>query len=418
MDAFFAPSNRFRDRHRDLRPDQYSPRCRNFNGEVELTGGTAGEILLHRGFTWAEFYSAANGKIVWINPDVFFDWDPGRSCVKQPFYRRFLAVSTEGFESNEEDRGACQVYVFASSLASATSACDILLQLLITCESPKITLASFNDTLDSPVTGFALSHFLIHSNFTLKVLRINNGHLNACHFHAMNASTRTDLQIDLSTGGELTELGEIVLLESIRQNRGPTGLYQVNIEADRLADALRGNNRVGSFAPSLMRTSDEDCHAFFQALAENQGLVNLNLLRVRISDENWDILWQSVSRHPKLENIDVSSANWGIPFGQKTSRADAIVDALRVNTVLHTIRLQRDEYDLEVLDNMVYPRLLVNRYRPRVAAIAAIAETRRTWQRKILGRALAFVSRNPSPNPIWMIVSGNVNVICGNTAQA
>jgi hypothetical protein len=70
MDAFFAPSTRFRDRY----PDQ------DFNNlvEVELTEGcVAGEILLHRGFTWEEFYAAANGKIVWINRDVFFDFDSG-----------------------------------------------------------------------------------------------------------------------------------------------------------------------------------------------------------------------------------------------------------------------------------------------------------------------------------------------------
>jgi hypothetical protein len=154
--------------------------------------------------------------------------------------------------------------------------------------------------------------------------------------------------------------------------------------------------------------------ACFQALAENQGLVNLDLSRVRISDENWDVLWQSLSRHPKLEIIDVKSANWGLVADvERTRKTHAIVDALRVNTVLHTIILHRHGYDLEILDNIVNPRLLVNMYRHRVAAIA---EERRTWQRKILGRALAFVSsRNRSPNPIWMIVSGNVNMICGHT---
>jgi hypothetical protein len=338
------------------------------------------------------------------------------SYDKQHFYRRFLAVSAGGLEFLDDD-DEFQVFVFASSLASATTACDILLQLLTTCESRKIKLDAFHESFDSPVSGFALSHFLTHSNRILKVLCMGHVRLNACHCHAMGASTRTDLQIDLSKADALTELGEIVLLKSIRQNRGPTGLHRVNLDAHRLADALRGNIWVRSFAPFLMRISDEDCHAYFHALAENQGLVKLDLLRVRISDENWDVLWRSVSRHPKLEIIDVRHANLGLPFGQKTSRAHAIVDALRVNTVLHTIRLRRHKYDLEILDNMVQPRLLVNLYRPRVAAIAAIAEERRTWQRKILGRA-SFVSRKPSPNPIWMMVSGNVNVICGHTPQA
>jgi hypothetical protein len=71
----------------------------------------------------------------------------------------------------------------------------------------------------------------------------------------------------------------------------------------------------------------------------------------------------------------------------------------------------RNDWDVEMMDNMIRPRLLVNRYRPRVAAII---EERGTGQRKLLGRALVSVSCSPSLNPIWMMVSGNVNVICGH----
>jgi hypothetical protein len=200
-------------------------------------------------------------------------------------------------------------------------------------------------------------------------------------------------------------------LESIRQNRGPTGLNRVNLDTHRLAFALRGNSRVSTFSPCMLFTSGEDCHVFFRALAENEGLVKLDISGVHISDENWDVLWQSVSHHPKLENLDLGDAvDHGLIDTAKTRRTQAIVDALRVNTVLNTVQLDRRECDLEMLDNMVRPRLLVNRYGPRVAAIVG---ERGTWQRKILGRALASVSSNP--NLIWMMVSGNVNVICGRT---
>jgi hypothetical protein len=61
MDAFLAPSTRLRDRYPSL-VDLV---------EVELKGGMAGEILLHRGFMLEEFYSVADeNSIVWINPDV------------------------------------------------------------------------------------------------------------------------------------------------------------------------------------------------------------------------------------------------------------------------------------------------------------------------------------------------------------
>jgi hypothetical protein len=69
---------------------------------------------------------------------------------------------------------------------------------------------------------------------------------------------RMVLQIDLNMDVGVTELGENVLLNSIRQNRGsirqnrgPTGLNQVNLDASRLADALRGNSMIASFSPGI-----------------------------------------------------------------------------------------------------------------------------------------------------------------------
>jgi hypothetical protein len=68
---------------------------------------------------------------------------------------------------------------------------------------------------------------------------------------------------------------------------------------------------------------------------------------------------------------------------------------------------------LEMMDSMMRPRLLVNKYMPRVAAII---EERGIWQHTLVGRALVSVSIiSPSLNPIWMVVPGNVNVICGHT---
>jgi hypothetical protein len=357
MEAFFAPS------------PQYIGDFVNNVDEIDLTEGScAGEILLHRGFTWEDFYSVANGKIVWISPGVYFYCSLIGSS-DQTVYECFLNVSG-GPESDgdEEDRDVFRVLVYASSIASASIACDILLQLLTTCESRKITLTSYNDSHVFPVSGLAFSHFLIHSNHSLKVLSLDSLLLDACHCHAIDASTRTDLQIDLNSDLGVTELGENIILESIQQNRGPTGLYRVRLDASRLANALRSNSRVSSISPCW---DSKDSLAFFQALAENEGLVKLDLTNsFHISDENWDVLWQSISRHPRLEILDVRDLTIpGLTAAQKTRRSQAIVDALRVNTVLHTIELFQNDCDLDMWDNVIYPRLLVDRYRPRVAAI-------------------------------------------------
>jgi hypothetical protein len=71
-----------------------------------------------------------------------------------------------------------------------------------------------------------------------------------------------------------------------------------------------------------------------------------------------------------------------------------MVDALRVNTVLHTIALRRVDFDEETLNSTVYPLLLANRYRPRVGAIAEVEGG--LLRRKLLGRALGSISSNPS----------------------
>jgi hypothetical protein len=78
-----------------------------------------------------------------------------------------------------------------------------------------------------------------------------------------------------------------------------------------------------------------------------------------------------------------------------------MLDALRVNTVLHTIELNRREFDQEILDRTVYPLLLANRYRP---CVGAITEVRGPMRCKLLGRAL-----------IWLFLSENADIRFGPT---
>jgi hypothetical protein len=150
-----------------------------------------------------------------------------------------------------------------------------------------------------------------------------------------------------------------------------------------------------------------------QALAETEGLVTLHLDIVPITDTIWIALWRSVARHPTLEKIVLphrTDFTWkdGTTDAQQTLRMQAMVDALRINTVLHTVELNRDHFDQEILDSTVYPLLLANRYRPRVRAIA---KKKGPGRRMLLGRALGSVSSDPSL--IWMFLSGNANVRLG-----
>jgi hypothetical protein len=145
-------------------------------------------------------------------------------------------------------------------------------------------------------------------------------------------------------------------------------LIHCRIDTRRLADALRANNNVTTLALNG-RCSDEDRLVLAQALADNVGLVTLNL---NLSWGRITALWQSVARHPKLEKLDLPQCRIfrdSPTYAQKTLRVQAVVDVLRVNTVIHTIGLYRDNFDEEILDSTVYPLLLANMYRPRVGAI-------------------------------------------------
>jgi hypothetical protein len=128
----------------------------------------AEDTFLHCGFSWSDFYSWADGKIVWISPYVYFNLT-GIGTGFQTDYRPFLSAS---IVPNEEDTTTRErLYVCASSEAHATIAADILLQLLTTCESRKVYLVSFR---------------MIYLD------------LNTCHCRAIDALTRTDLQIELN----------------------------------------------------------------------------------------------------------------------------------------------------------------------------------------------------------------------------
>jgi hypothetical protein len=411
MEDLFVLTTRFRDVYRareGANDDEESSIDRQMNRLVELeliTGSSAEDTFLHCGFTWSDFYSWARGKIVWISPDVFFDL-----CFT--FYTRFQMETDHrsflhvGIEANEEDTSQESKFltVCASSEAHATVASDILLQLLTTCESRKVELSVGGDFRRFAVPGLAFSHFLVQSR-NLKVLRIHFLRLNTCHCRGIDALTRTDLQIELFYCLP-TESGEEILLESIRQNRGPTKFISCEIDTRRLAGALRGNNSVTALAPRSL-CSDEERLLLVQALAENVGLVTFNFKLGLITDEIWVVLWQSVARHPTLKKIALSAGHYrstwrdGTTDAQKSLRMQAMVDALRVNTVLHTIELNRREFDQEILDSTVYPLLLANRYRP---CVGAITEVRGPMRCKLLGRAL-----------IWLFLSENADIRFGPT---
>jgi hypothetical protein len=89
-----------------------------------------------------------------------------------------------------------------------------------------------------------------------------------------------------------------------------------------------------------------------------------------------------------------------------TSRTQALVDVIKVNTSIHTIHVDLCYSETEMYRELVIPYLETNRFWP---CLLAIQKTRPiAYRTKVLGRALLAV--HADPNRFWMLLAGNAEV--------
>jgi hypothetical protein len=137
--------------------------------------------------------------------------------------------------------------------------------------------------------------------------------------------------------------GPSTRFRDVHQNlRGglPEGWTEVELLQDlTLEDVLATGNRL---APD-----DADLAILLRALANNRGLVDLDLRHHSTSDENWTIFFESLQAHPTLTSLDVQST---IPTGTlfyirlehyQASRMRMIADMMEHNTLTDHPRIGR-----------------------------------------------------------------------------
>jgi hypothetical protein len=88
------------------------------------------------------------------------------------------------------------------------------------------------------------------------------------------------------------------------------------------------------------------------------------------------------------------------------SRIQALVDMLKVNMSIHTLRLDDRYCQHKLFRGSVIPYLETNRLRPRLLAIQKTLPN--TYRAKVLGRVL--LSAHTNANSFWMLLSGNAEV--------
>jgi hypothetical protein len=208
------------------------------------------------------------------------------------------------------------------------------------------------------------------------------------HCRVLGTYSRTDLEITLANC-IITVAGATVLAEVLGRNQGPTKLDNCHTDNFALADGLRGNSRLESFNPLLsgdFEIGNRQLLEISDALEINKGLLKLKVCidRRRLSYETWDAFWDSLKTHLTLEVLDLSTILNYATTNQVaiTSRVQALLGMMKVNTSIHTIHL-RDQYSVhELFRASVIPYLGTNRLRPCVRAIQKHARLRtvpRCW---------------------------------------
>ncbi len=217
--------------------------------------------------------------------------------------------------------------------------------------------------------------------------------------------------------GTITSAGASALSGGLGRNQGPTKLDLCRIDNSVLADGLRGNSRLKVFRAVMSNSPENSNREFLElsdAVRENKGLVDLDLGHAHhTSNEMWGAICDSLKTHPTLEVLDLRGAHAVAPSVPAVlkSRVQTLVDMMKVNMSIHTLKLDVHYYEQQLFEDLVIPYLETNRLRPRLLAIQQTLS--HAYRAKVLGRALLAVRTDP--NRFWMLLSGNAEVAFPST---
>ena len=407
--------------------------------QVELNG-RGREMFRNGEWNWETLCMFLCSKIGWVGDGILLDGTHGYGGVSISFCQQTHPILILGGTSAAvHGVGALKIWASPETTqASQTAVCDLVLQSFTGCKITKVvSLTSgfdFPNGSACPFSGPALARFLTQSTDSPEI-KLKHFELDEEHCQALVTieGVREGLVISLHHC-RLTEAGERVLFDGIRRNRGPTSLYGCRFNAQPLAEALNGHTRIQKFqCPDGEGITDEDVLFLFRTLAENLGIETLNLARIQILDESWNVLCQSLANHPAIEYLNLaynaSHNSSSQPMAgcvgtymvmseaRKTHRTQSLVETLKVNTTITAISLNPDQYENSIWRNEIEPRLEINMFRLR---IVAVKKAQGSLRAPLFGRSLHAVNGNDTF--IFMMVKGNVdcslNSFRGRTIRA
>jgi hypothetical protein len=399
IEALFRPSTRLRDSYRIRLGGLLETLT-----EVELMPHLTALDILATGVTWDEFLIFLRSKIVWTTPDVYVcnTYMPG---ISHQLLLRLGANASTG-------TNCLLVYVTPGTAAAVvTATSDFLLRFFATCEQDDLRIDGFDDSV-SPISSAGLSLFFQESRDSLQKFTLNRMVLSEDLCLALATMSRLDVEVELWVCS-LSSDAAGAFVECLQSDRGPVELHLCKIDSQILANALTGGSRVTRFKLASGWTDDGEPAVLFRALANNRGLVDLDVHGDPISDENWMILCESLQAHLTVTSLNLIDTSPWSPGGvkiilsdeQTTRRTRLLAEMMQTNTVLHTIELLASERNNQIYTEELRPYLVTNLYRPRVLAIKKTKD--RPFREKVLGRAVHSVRSNP--DLVWMFLSENVD---------
>jgi hypothetical protein len=401
MERLFSPCTRLRNILESV-----GSRSRELERLQELNLNVSTEELLsaESGFTFADLYDIlGNGAVAWLTPHTAVA-NGGRAV---DFWTRlnnscYFRISTD----NDKD-----IYALARSREHLLDICDVVLRLLAASVVHSVVLNKWGVFYGALINAPTLA-YLMEQCQSLKVLVLHDLTLDEHHCRVLRVYSRPDLEIELK-GCAITPSGASALAADLARNQGPTRLECCKIDGSILADGLRGNSRLKYFRPSFsvntyVSMDNREVVAIAGALRENRGLVELELNSnySNMNDETWGAVCDSLKTHPTLEVLHLIHGEHTMATDVITSRTQALVDMIKVNTSIHTLHVHYWHSEHEMYRGSVIPYLETNRLRPRVLAIQKARPI--AYRAKVLGQALLAVRTDP--NRFWMLLSGNPEV--------
>jgi hypothetical protein len=360
--------------------------------------------ILATGVTWHEFRLFLRNKMVWMTSNVY---------VCYP-YLHSLGDSVVLYLGGTGTTSMCVYVTSATAAAVATATCDFAVRLLATCETDGVCIQGGSENVfPIPLSGASLSLFFQESRDDLRQVTLRRMALSEDQCLALATMSRLDVEVTISHC-RLTDDAADAFVECLQSDIGPVKLHMCEIDSQIIANALTGGSRVTLFRPSDFDWTDDAKKAIlFRALANNRGLVDLDLGGCSISDENWTILCQSLQAHPTLTCLGLEDTaprspagiRMGISAEQKALRIRLLAEMMQRHTLLQTITLSKGQYDQQIYQETIQPYLETNLHRPRVLAVKKTKD--RPFREKVLGRAVYSVRSNP--NLVWMLLSENVD---------